>query len=32
MIKTEDTVFMVSGFMRTGTSLMMRALEVGSNM
>lgn len=28
-IKHEDTVYIVSGFMRTGTSMMMRALEVG---
>jgi hypothetical protein len=29
MVKKEDTVFMVSGYMRTGTSMMMRALEAG---
>lgn len=29
MITKEETVFMVSGYMRTGTSMMMRALEAG---
>jgi hypothetical protein len=29
MVNQENTVYMVSGFMRTGTSMMMRALEAG---